>query len=108
MHQTHNNENGQMWQKKEKEGTRKVPSNTGRRRLNIIGALNLENLDVVSFLTEENCNKETIKVFLKEVKITYYETFEEFELFVTKFFQGWEKWKPELKTLLTLNFEVIS
>jgi transposase len=169
MHQTHNNESSQMWQKKGKDGTRKISSNTGRRRLNIIGALNLVSLDVVSFITEENCNKETIKIFLKEVRKTYpeadkirifldnaryqrnyevqnyakelgiildfmppyspnlclierlwkffkkkviknsyYDTFEKFELFVSKFFQDWEKWKPELKTLLTLNFEVIS
>ena len=169
MHQTHNNENGHMWQKTGKTGTRKVNSNTGRRRLNIIGALNMGNLDIVSFLTEENCNKETIKVFLKEVKKTYsktekirifldnaryqrnyeviayakklgiildfmppyspnlclierlwkffknkviknkyYKTFKEFELFVSKFFQNWHLHKPNLDSLLTLNFEIIS
>lgn len=71
MHQTYNNENGYMWQEKGKEGTKKVLSNTGRRRLNILGAINMVNLDIVPFLTEENCNKETIKVFLMEVKKTY-------------------------------------
>lgn len=71
MHQTHNNENGYMWQIKGKEGTKKVKSNTGRRRLNILGAINMVDLDIVPFLTEENCNKETIKVFLHEVKKTY-------------------------------------
>lgn len=71
MHQTHNNENGHGWQEKGKEGTKTVKSNTGRRRLNILGAINMENLDIVPFITEENCHKETIKVFLDEVKSTY-------------------------------------
>jgi len=71
MHQTHNNENGYLWQIKGKDGTKVVPSNTGRRRLNILGAVNMVNLDIVPFITEENCNKETIKVFLDEVKKTY-------------------------------------
>jgi transposase len=71
MHQIHNNENGYMWQKRGKEGTKKVLSNTGRRRLNILGALNMVNLDIVPFLTEENCNKETIKISLKEIRKTY-------------------------------------
>lgn len=168
MHQTHNNENGYMWQKKGKEGTKKMNSNTGRRRLNILGAINMVDLEIVPFITEENCHKGTIKVFLDEVKkkysrsekITifldnaryqrnyeimeyaeqigislefmppyspnlclierlwkffkkkiiknkYYETFEEFYLFVFNFFHNWEPWKIELQSLLTLNFEII-
>jgi len=71
MHQTHNNENGYLWQIKGKEGTKQVLSNTGRRRLNILGAINMTDLDIVPFVTEENCNKETIKVFLDQVKKTY-------------------------------------
>ena len=170
MHQTHNNENGYQWQRKGKEGTKKVKSNTGRRRLNILGAINMMNLDIVPFITEENCNKESIKVFLCEVKKTYpkakeikifldnaryqrnyevqdyakemgitlefmppyspnlclierlweffkkkviknkyYETFDEFYNFILDFFslENWEKMKPELLSLLTLNFEII-
>ena len=71
MHQTHNNENGYLWQIKGKEGTKRVLSNTGRRRLNILGAIDMVTLDIVPFITEENCNKESIKVFLNEVKKTY-------------------------------------
>lgn len=168
MHQTHNNENGYMWQIKGKKGTKQVPSNTGRRRLNILGAINMVDLNIVPFITEENCHKETIKVFLKEVrriypkakniiifldnaryqrnyevqeyakklgitlsfmppyspnlclieriwkffkkkiiKNKYYETFDEFYDFVCKFFQDWDIWKPELQSLLALNFEII-
>jgi len=71
MHQTHNNENGYLWQIKGKEGTKNILSNTGRRRLNILGAIDMVSLDIVPFLTEENCNKETVKVFLDEVKKAY-------------------------------------
>ncbi len=168
MHQTHNNENGYMWQIKGKEGTKKMKSNTGRRRLNILGAINMVDLDIVPFITEENCHKETIKVFLNEVKRTYskakniiifldnaryqrnyevqehaeklgihlkfmppyspnlclierlwkffkkkviknkyYETWDKFYNFVCKFFKDWDIWKPELASLLSLNFEII-
>jgi transposase len=168
MHQTHNNENGYLWQIKGKSGTKQVLSNTGRRRLNILGAIDMVTLDIVPFITEENCNKETIKVFLNEVKKTYpeaesitifldnaryqrnyevqdyaqtlgitltfmppyspnlclierlwkffkkkiiknkyYDTFEKFYQFVCGFFQNWDSYKPELESLLSLNFEII-
>lgn len=71
MHQTHNNENGYMWQIRGKKGTKQMKSNTGRRRLNILGAINMGDLNIFPFITEENCHKETIKVFLDEVKKTY-------------------------------------
>lgn len=71
MHQTHNNENGYLWQTKGKKGTKLVPSNTGRRRLNILGAIDMVSLNIVPFITKENCNRETIKVFLNEVKAAY-------------------------------------
>ena len=168
MHQVHNNENGHMWQNKGKEGTKKVLSNTGRRRLNILGAINMVDFSIVPLLTERNCDKEVIKVFLNETRKTYpkakkitifldnaryqrnyevqnhakqlgiilkfmppyspnlclierlwkffkkkviknryYKTFDEFHDFVCKFFQNWDKWKKELQSLLTLNFEII-
>lgn len=168
MHQTHNNENGYLWQIKGKEGTKRVRSNTGRRRLNILGAINMVTLDIIPFLTEENCDKETIKAYLGEVKrvcasakkitifldnaryqrnfevqeyaqklgITlrfmppyspnlclierlwkffkkkviknhYYESFDDFFQFISQFFQNWDQWKSELRSLLTLNFEII-
>jgi len=168
MHQTHNSENGYLWQIKGAAGTKKIFSNTGRRRVNILGAINMVNLDIVPFITEENCNKETIKTFLDEVKkkypeaqkitifldnaryqrnyevqdhakklgITlefmppyspnlclierlwkffkkkvmknnYYETFELFFEAVCQFFKNWDSWRPELASLLSLEFEII-
>ena len=49
--------------------------------------------------------------FLKKkvIKNKYYETFDEFFSFVFDFFslENWEKIKPELKSLLSLKFEII-
>jgi len=59
-HQIHNNINGKAWQLKGKKGTVQVKSNTGRRRVNIIGALNALKPEVTSIITEENCNKELV------------------------------------------------
>lgn len=169
MHQIHNNETGYEWQEKGKEGTKCILSNTGRRRLNILGALNLSNLDIVPFLTEANCNNELIQVFLEEVRkhyphqkeiiiyldnasyqrnyrvqakaeslgITlkymppyapnlclierlwkflkkkvvrnkYYSTFQEFYDAILTFFQNWDLYLPELRSLLSLKFEIIN
>jgi transposase len=71
MHQIHNNESGYMWQEKGKDGTLQMPSNTGRRRLNILGAINPITTKPTILLTEANCNKETAKVFLKQIRSDY-------------------------------------
>lgn len=71
MHQIHNNVNGYEWQEKGKEGTKCIFSNTGRRRLNILGAISLTDLEITSFLTEANCNHNLVEIFLKEVKKQY-------------------------------------
>jgi len=48
------------------------------------------------------------KFFKKKViKNTYYKTFDEFYDFVCYFFQDWDSWKPELSSLLSLEFEII-
>lgn len=71
MHQIHNNENDYSWQLKGLEGTKQVLANTGRKRLNIIGAINPVSLQPTIILTEENCSAEVIEAFLEEVKIQY-------------------------------------
>lgn len=71
MHQIHNNENDYAWQLKGLEGTKQVLANTGRKRLNIIGAINPVTLQPTIILTEENCSAEVIEAFLEEVKIQY-------------------------------------
>ena len=71
MHQIHNNENDYAWQLKGLEGTKQVLANTGRKRLNIIGAVNPVTLQPTIMLTEENCSAEVIEAFLEEIKIQY-------------------------------------
>ncbi len=71
MHQIHNNENDYAWQPKGLKGTKQVLANTGRKRLNIIGAINPVSLEPTILLTEENCSAEVIEAFLEEVKIQY-------------------------------------
>ena len=71
MHQIHNNENDYAWQPKGLEGTKQVLANTGRKRLNIIGAINPVSLQPTILLTEENCSAEVIEAFLEEIKKQY-------------------------------------
>ena len=60
-----------MWQPRGKKGTIWIKSNTGRRRINILGALNSEDLSVLTTLTEETCNAERVIEFLQKIKDTY-------------------------------------
>jgi transposase len=71
MHQIHNNENDYAWQFKGINGTKQVLANTGRRRLNIIGAINPVSFEPTILLTEANCSAEVIEAFLEEVKTQY-------------------------------------
>lgn len=71
MHQIHNNENDYAWQFKGINGTKQVLANTGRRRLNIIGAINPVSFKPTILLTEANCSAEVIEAFLEEVKCQY-------------------------------------
>ena len=58
VHQIHNNENDYAWQFKGKEGTKNVLTNTGRRRLNIIGGLNPLVMKTTTLLIEGSCDRE--------------------------------------------------
>ena len=71
VHQVHNNENDYCWQLKGKEHTKTALANTGRRRLNIIGAINPVNLQSTVMRTEANCCTEVIEAFLEEIKNQY-------------------------------------
>ena len=71
MHQIHNNENDYAWQPKGLDGTKQVLANTGRKRLNIIGAINPVSLQPTILLTEDNCSAEVIEAFLEEIKKQY-------------------------------------
>ena len=71
MHQVHNSESDYSWQIKGKANTRQVLANTGRRRLNILGALNPITFIPTIVLTEANCDQEMMIVFLEEVRAEY-------------------------------------
>lgn len=56
---------------KRQKNTKSISSNTGRKRINIIGALNPVNFSATSFITETNCDKEAIKQLLAEARDEY-------------------------------------
>lgn len=64
-------ENGYCWQEIGKAGTKIISSNTGRKRVTILGALNPINLNPTALVTESNCDQEAMKVFLKEIRKEY-------------------------------------
>lgn len=69
-HLQHNVVNARMWQPKGLKGTINVNANTGRKRINILGALNLNSLSVIPLLTEESCNSlRVVEFFLKAREI---------------------------------------
>lgn len=72
MHQIHNVENDYSWQEIGKAGTKKIGSNTGRRRLNIIGAMNPVTMKPTILLEEENCNADSIVRLLEAIKLQYF------------------------------------
>ncbi len=71
MHQIHNVENDYAWQEIGKAGTKEIFSNTGRRRLNIIGAINTVTMQPTILLEEENCNADSIVRLLEAIKKQY-------------------------------------
>lgn len=70
-HQVHNTVNGYCWQEKGKTNTKIVFSNSGRKRVSIIGAINAITYQSTTLITEDNCDKEMIKIFLDEVVKDY-------------------------------------
>lgn len=167
-HPIHNSIPGYRWQEKGKHKTQILPANTGRRRVTIVGAVNLVDRDIVPLITESNADVFLMKVFLLEVKkkyvkaekITiildnaayqksyetqeyakslnidlvylppytpnlsliervwkffkkkvlrdhYYPTFNEFFEAICEFFVKWDSYADEMKTLLTLKFEIM-
>lgn len=167
-HQVHNAVSGYCWQEVGKDNTKIIYSNSGRKRVNIIGAINVITYKPTTIITEYNCDKEMIKAFLTEIrkdyaganniyifsdnarysrnydvyehaeklnikliflppyspnlnlierlwkffkkqirKNKYYDTFEEFKKTIFEFFENIEQYKPELKRLLSLKFEII-
>lgn len=71
-HKIHNTINGKCWQPIGEDGTIKLPSNTGRRRVTILGAINAINpKQLTSIITEANCDQEMAKKMLEEIRKEY-------------------------------------
>jgi len=70
-HLLHNAVNARMWQPSGKKGTIAIKSNTGRKRINILGALDIADLSTHITLTEETCNAERVIQFLQKVRDAY-------------------------------------
>lgn len=73
-HQVHNTVNGYCWQEKGKAGTKTIFSNSGRKRITIIGAINAITHKPTTLITESNCDKEIMKRFLEEIRNDYQNT----------------------------------
>ena len=70
-HFIHNTILGKSRQERGKKGTVIISSNTGRRRLTILGGVNAVNHTFTSLVTEANCDQEMNKVFLDQVRKDY-------------------------------------
>jgi len=70
-HQVHNTVNGTCWQTRGKKGTVRLPSNTGRKRISVVGAINALTGVCTTMMTENNCDKEMIIASFHEVRKIY-------------------------------------
>ncbi|MEK7177763.1 MAG: IS630 family transposase [Patescibacteria group bacterium] len=70
-HLQHNVVNAKRWQPKGRNGTIQIKTNTGRKRINILGALNINNITTLTTLTEKRCNKETVTEFFAKIRQHY-------------------------------------
>lgn len=68
VHPSHNVHATKAWVKKGQD--KQVPTNTGRKRLNINGVLNIETMETVTYFSETINAEETIKLFNK-IQATY-------------------------------------
>ncbi len=70
-HPSYNSYSSYLWQLKGNKNTKRIKSNSGRKRITIVGAVNLVNKELTSIITESNCDRELIRSFLNEVKKEY-------------------------------------
>jgi len=70
-HKVYNTITWSCWQLKWKENTVKLSSNTWRRRITILWAINIITKKLTSIVTESNCDAEAIKIELQELRNEY-------------------------------------
>ncbi len=71
VHQLHNTINGKCWQTKGGDNTIVLSSNTGRKRITILGAINPINYKFTSITLEGMVDKEVTNVTLKNIREDY-------------------------------------
>lgn len=71
VHQLHNTINGKCWQEKGEKGTLVLPSNTGRRRISILGAINPLTYKFTCLTLEGMVDKEVTKLCLDNIRQAY-------------------------------------
>jgi len=71
VHQLHNTINGKCWQAKGGNNTIVLPSNTGRKRITILGAINPVNYQFTSLILEGMVDQTVTKVALKNIRESY-------------------------------------
>ena len=71
IHKVHNTVPGYCWQKKGKKGTLMIPSNSGRKRVTILGFIDAVKLKFTSLVTESNCNTSANELAQKELRNAY-------------------------------------
>ncbi len=71
VHQLHNTINGKCWQAKGGHNTIVLPSNTGRKRITILGAISPVNHKFTSIILEGMVDKEVTMEVLKNIRETY-------------------------------------
>lgn len=70
-HKVHNTISGKCWQEKGRKGTLVIPSNTGRKRVTILGFIDAVNFQFNSLVTEANCDANTAKIAHRELRKYY-------------------------------------
>ena len=74
MHQIHNVEIARAWQMTGKKHTKGCQSNSGRRRINILWAIELSSCEIVPMITEANCDRYSIMAYLTHLHSLYEHT----------------------------------
>lgn len=70
-HKVHNTIPARCWQKRGKTGTIAIPSNSGRKRLTVLGFFNPISLKFTSLVTESNCDKSAVEIAHEELRKDY-------------------------------------
>ena len=70
-HQVHNTVPGYCWQTKGKDGTITIPSNSGRKRVTILGFIDATRLKFTSMVTESNCDTYANELAHKQLRDAY-------------------------------------